>query len=211
MTPTNLNIGASRLELLNDGALRIFADKSWLHLGDADTRTFGIRGMFRRLKLARRGLDPKAIKALYEKTNFQPFHYAKGDSLPIADQSVEHIFSEHFFEHLFFDEAVALFAESHRVLKHGGTIRVVVPDADLRTYEPPEPIGYPSTRMPFTAAPKHKTRWSVYMLCEALRFTGFSAVPIHYCDRDGKYVRENGADLSCVQRKNSLIVDGLKH
>ena len=102
-------------------------------------------------------------------------------------------------------------------------MRISVPDADLRTYEPPEPVGYPSKRMRFTHPNKHKTRWSVYMLSEALKVTGFTVVPVRYCDRDGQYIKTEPhgyegcpetqliCDLSYLQRPDSLIVDSIKY
>jgi len=51
-------------------------------------------------------------------------------SLPFADGSVRGIFSEHFFEHLRYeDEAPALLRECRRVLQPGGVLRLIVPDA----------------------------------------------------------------------------------
>jgi predicted SAM-dependent methyltransferase len=51
-------------------------------------------------------------------------------SLPFADQSVRGIFSEHFFEHVSYeDEAPALLRECRRVLQPGGVLRLIVPDA----------------------------------------------------------------------------------
>lgn len=51
--------------------------------------------------------------------------------LPFPDLSVKGIFTEHFFEHLDYTEEVPYFlAECHRVLKLGGIIRIIVPDAE---------------------------------------------------------------------------------
>lgn len=179
-----------------------------------------------RKALRRNNTRKTDVGSLYRKTNFQPFFYTKGDALPFPDESIDFVYSEHFFEHLFFDEAVALLAECGRVLKKGGVVRTVVPDADLRTYEPPEPVGYPDRSMPFTNPSKHKTRWSVYLLVEAVRAAGLDPVPLRYCDRAGHYERldpasMNGSyggcpdqemirDLSYVCRIDSLIVDGVK-
>lgn len=50
--------------------------------------------------------------------------------LPAEDNSVENIYSCHFFEHI--DDAVALnlFTESYRVLKPNGIMRIAVPDTE---------------------------------------------------------------------------------
>lgn len=57
--------------------------------------------------------------------------------LPFPDGSARGIFSEHFFEHLdYTDEVPSFLAECLRVLRPGGVIRIVVPDAGkyLRAY-----------------------------------------------------------------------------
>ena len=58
-------------------------------------------------------------------------------SLPFQDESVRGIFSEHFLEHIDYTEEVPYFlAECHRVLKKGGVLRLIMPDAEkyLRAY-----------------------------------------------------------------------------
>ena len=48
------------------------------------------------------------MSEIYNRTNFCDFYYQKGDRLPFDDNSINLVFSEHFFEHLFFDEALSL-------------------------------------------------------------------------------------------------------
>lgn len=48
--------------------------------------------------------------------------------LPFANQSISYCYSEHFLEHLFPVEAARHLADARRVLKPGGTYRIVVPD-----------------------------------------------------------------------------------
>jgi predicted SAM-dependent methyltransferase len=246
---TKLQIGTSRLEDLHPQVLKVFLDKSWLHLGDLETRKERLRryslqyflDVFRRhsiIALGRQGIrrlfwerrsarkeHPRMLD-LYEQTYFKDYFYRKGDRLPLDDNSIEYIYSEHFFEHLFLDEAIALLKECHRVLKTHGVIRTCVPDADLRTYQPPEPIGFPSQKMSFEESYKHKTRWSVYALAEALELAGFEPVPLRYCDKAGHYICKRPEDfralyqfcpdqrtiydLTHIMRIDSLIVDGLK-
>jgi len=51
--------------------------------------------------------------------------------LPFPNGSVKGIFSEHFFEHLDYTEEAPLFLrECHRVLRDGGVLRIIVPDAE---------------------------------------------------------------------------------
>jgi predicted SAM-dependent methyltransferase len=59
------------------------------------------------------------------------------DRLPFPDGAARGIFAEHFLEHLdYYSEGPAFFRECFRVLRPGGTLRVVVPDAEryLRAY-----------------------------------------------------------------------------
>lgn len=52
--------------------------------------------------------------------------------LPFPDGSARGIFTEHFLEHLDYAEEAPLFlAECRRILRPGGVLRVVVPDAEL--------------------------------------------------------------------------------
>jgi len=57
-------------------------------------------------------------------------------SLPFPENSVKSIFCEHFIEHLDYKEEVPFLTECYRVLRVGGVIRIIVPDAEkyLRVY-----------------------------------------------------------------------------
>lgn len=220
---TRLHLGASRLEDLDPKRLGIFLDKSWMHLGDAESA----RGPAPRHDSPDGKTRRAALAMLYECADFRPFYYRHGQKLPFKDRSFGFIFSEHFFEHLFLHEAVSLLKECRRVLKKNGVIRTCVPDADLRTYEPPEPIGYPDKKMRYDHPAKHKTRWSVHSLTEALELSGFRPVPLRWCDVSGRYhtidplrIKRRYAhcpdramifDLGCIKRIDSLIVDGIRH
>ena len=225
-TATRLQLGVSRLEVLPDSVLKVFLDKSWIHLGAGSAPKVIPRSMRSRISGMVRGKRTVPAGDLYSRTNFQEFAYAKGDALPFPDGRFTFIFSEHFFEHLFLDEAMALFGECRRVLVPQGVMRVSVPDAELRTYEAPEPLGFPDPRMPFTDPDKHKTRWSIYSLSEALQRCGFEVVPLRFCDREGIYhsnmPSKNAAPyIHCAEddlvfrddylrRARSLIVDAIK-
>jgi predicted SAM-dependent methyltransferase len=242
---SRLQLGTSRLEDLDSSVLDRFLDASWIHLGDAPSdepppglRRYASTLLHHPLRFTRAALDEllgrsmrprrtgRDAAELYAATDFREFYYEKGDRLPFDDAAFDFIFSEHFLHHLFFDDALALLRECTRVLKPRGVIRTVVPDADLRTYEPPEPAGFPDAKMSFVAPLKHKTRYSVYFLSEALRIAGLDPLPLRYCDRHGTYVRKDPAelrelyrgcpeptlifDLGYVRRLDSLIVDGIK-
>ncbi|MBK9174861.1 MAG: methyltransferase domain-containing protein [Flavobacteriales bacterium] len=51
--------------------------------------------------------------------------------LPFADATFKGIYTEHCLEHIELDEARANMREWHRVLKPGGSVRVIVPDAAI--------------------------------------------------------------------------------
>lgn len=239
---TKLQLGVSRFEEIDPKVLPIFLNKSWIHLGDPNPVAKSLkRNFWSILKnhspryIVKRGIEKLTkrtkisgteLEAMYAQTNFQDFYFKKEDLLPFEDASMDFIFSEHFFEHLFYDESIALLKECRRILKPNGVIRTVVPDADLRTYEAPEPIGFPDIKLSFTDPHKHKTRWSVYALNEALEAAGFEPVPLRYCDKFGAYVKHEPSqfpdrynnspesdlifDFSYIIRIDSLIVDGVK-
>lgn len=50
--------------------------------------------------------------------------------LPYPDQTVDGVYSEHFFEHLTQAEGLGFLRECRRVLKPGGVVRVAMPDLD---------------------------------------------------------------------------------
>jgi predicted SAM-dependent methyltransferase len=49
-------------------------------------------------------------------------------SFPLADASVDVVYTSHTLEHLSKNEGISFLMECHRVLKVGGLIRIVVPD-----------------------------------------------------------------------------------
>jgi len=49
-------------------------------------------------------------------------------SLPFADASVDHILCSHFLEHLYPEQVSRVITEFKRILKHGGTLHVILPD-----------------------------------------------------------------------------------
>lgn len=53
--------------------------------------------------------------------------------IPLADDSVNFIYSSHFIEHLSFEEGKNLLTDCYRILKSQGWIRIVCPDLKLIT------------------------------------------------------------------------------
>jgi predicted SAM-dependent methyltransferase len=227
--PRYLHLGASRLELLSAGIRAALVNDSWIHLGDpspiAGLNRFSILGQLREaMRRWRSKLSAPTLDQLYNSTDFRPWVYRAHEALEFDDCSFDFIFSEHFFEHLTMVEAMALLRECRRVLSPKGVIRIVVPDADLRTYGPPEPIGFPSRFMRDSHPQKHRSRWTVYTLSEALNLVGFRPKPLVYCTLDGQFIQTspNPATppyrsdsgpivfrMDYISRPMSLIVDGI--
>lgn len=228
-----LHLGASSLELLSQTPTAEFIDSSWVHLGDepnydarSDTGTIKSKARSIAKRILRKGrvVNSDGTSDLYRKTDFRQWIFNSGDKLPFDDNSISFIYSEHVLEHFRFDIAVELLAESYRVLQPGAVIRTVVPDADYRTYEAPEPVGYPGRALAFNHPNKHKVRWNAYMLGRTLAFVGLKPVNIVWCDECGNYIKNHPAEiyepnsvdftmsstLRYVQRPTSLIVDGVK-
>ena len=237
-----LHLAASRLERLSRPATALLCQPSWIHLGEppidwgAEIReqfSFGNWKGGAQLWLAslyRRHYprySPEELSRLYAACEFREFYFEAGGRLDFEDASFDFILSEHFLEHLNLPDALALLRECRRLLRPGGIIRTSVPDADLRSYAPPEPPGYPGPRVPWRHHQKHKTRWNVYSFSEALRTAGLQARPVQYCSDDGQYhddlnvvagtarmqehpAAELVATTDYFRRLPSLIVDGIK-
>ena len=53
------------------------------------------------------------------------------EALPVEDNVAELVYCSHVIEHITNDAALKLISEAHRILKAGGLLRIVVPDAEL--------------------------------------------------------------------------------
>ena len=255
-----LQIGMSRPSAIPDEALQVFFDSTWINLGDAPRRSPPqvARPLSRTqkgrqfIKSALRSLSThfdqrcklleesrafhlardKRVQAMERSPFFRPFWWTVDSKLDFPDGAFSFVFSEHFFEHIWPDEAYALFRECFRILRPNGVLRISVPDADLRVYEPPEPFAFDTTTMAQSTRgwlhPEvHKTRWNIYLLTLLLSQPGFRVRPIVYCDKQSRYVQEwpqkgdrdypGNADWDVIsssayliRRNNSLIVDAIK-
>ena len=251
---TRLHVGISTPAALPDAVLDVFFDSTWTNLGDppppptaeTSTKPLSTYQKFRKTckKLLRHRspsynrrcdaeeLRSKRMETLARSPLFQPFHWDCNSKLDFQDDTFSFVFSEHFFEHLWANEAHALFLECYRILMPGGVLRISVPDADLRTYEPREPIAFDAatsrtSERGWVHPDVHKSRWNIYSLDLLLRLSGFRVRPIVYCDKDGKYVNAwpqkddraypNDVDWNVVgsrayvlRTEHSLIVDAIK-
>jgi predicted SAM-dependent methyltransferase len=222
MNASRLQLGTSRLEKLSPSARAIFVNRSWIHLGDPPQPFFERIG-----RIILRG-DPLFARTMYEETDFRDFFFQPGSNLPFEDDSFTFIYSEHFFEHLTPSLARELLRECYRVLKVGGVLRTVVPDAILRTYEPPEEVGHPKHR-PEGHPQKHLVRFTLDTLTSAIEECGFRTIPLDHCTPEGKHIQRSPAslrkeyvqsvdcadwdivaDTSYIMRLPSLMVDAVK-
>ncbi|MGZ3687571.1 MAG: class I SAM-dependent methyltransferase [Bdellovibrionota bacterium] len=54
-------------------------------------------------------------------------------TLPFDDNSFQYVFTEHFIEHLSFEDGLKFFGEAHRILRPGGVLRTATPDLGFLT------------------------------------------------------------------------------
>jgi predicted SAM-dependent methyltransferase len=103
-------------------------------------------------------------------------------SLPLPANSVDFIYSSHFFEHIFKDEAAALLKQCAIALKPGGTIRISIPDLAFavslygqgRKEEMLEDYFFVSGKGSYLA--RHKYMYDFDMIRSVLEEAGFSSV-----------------------------------
>ena len=68
----------------------------------------------------------------YQKGGFDGVNYdMRSDSLPYRDESVDNIYCSHVIEHIETHHVKNFLQDSYRVLKNGGTLRIVCPDSLL--------------------------------------------------------------------------------
>ncbi len=58
-------------------------------------------------------------------------HHDLSRGIPLKNDIADYVFSSHFLEHLYREDALRLLKECYRVLKKGGLIRISVPDLEF--------------------------------------------------------------------------------
>lgn len=115
--------------------------------------------------------------------------------LPIDNLAVSRIHAEHFLEHLEYSDAIVFLGECRRILNVGGTMRIVVPDAEkyMRAYanddseffERLKDLGGASEPLPtkgaicnqmFRMGGDHRFAWDFETLEFAARLAGFKEI-----------------------------------
>lgn len=80
--------------------------------------------------------------------------------LPFADNSMLGLYTEHCLEHFDLADAAYVLGEARRVLASGGTLRVVVPDAELYLRRYVQHLdGVPRESFPYEDVERRDPRW----------------------------------------------------
>lgn len=128
-----IDLGAQDDLRLNLGC-GLAVTKGWLNIDGSPSAliagmpTFVHRLMYR-MTGANRYYSEETYCALLRDHRF--LHHDLAYGLPLKEGVADHIYSSHFFEHLYRPDAIHLFKECLRVLKPGGLMRVSIPDLEF--------------------------------------------------------------------------------
>jgi predicted SAM-dependent methyltransferase len=125
------------------------------------------------------------------------YYYNAVNPLPFANDSIDHMHAEHFLEHLEYFDACQFIRECSRVLKLGGSLRIIVPNLEryITAYYLNESdffanlvdLGKSSTPLTtralvcnqmFRMGGAHKFAWDFETLSKALKEGGFRSVEL---------------------------------
>lgn len=139
-------------------------------------------------------------------------HHDLSHSIPLIDKTADFVYSSHFFEHLFKQDAERLLTECHRALKSGGIVRICVPDLAyaLSLYvagEKEKMLGnyfFVDDKDSFLA--RHKYMYDFELLKSVLAKAGFSQVT--RC----KYQEGQTPDIAILDNRpeETLFVEAVK-
>jgi SAM-dependent methyltransferase len=110
--------------------------------------------------------------------------------LPFPERYLQGIYSEHCLEHFHVANALRLLADFHRVLKPSGTLRLVVPDAELylRAYVS-QSAGDTGARFPFQDQEGRDPLWTPM----------HSVNRVYYQDRDSPFGHQTMYDFPMLK------------
>jgi predicted SAM-dependent methyltransferase len=150
--------------------------------------------------------------------SFKLIHHELTYQLPFSENAVPNIYSSHFFEHLFKEQAENLLKDCYRVLKPGGRIRICVPsledavggmeqaialykkgDVDtIQTYLTSEIVGFNSVYS------NHRFMYDAKTLIQVLETVGFNSVE-RFSEKEGKIV-----DVALLDTRGGIFIEGSK-
>lgn len=145
------------------------------------------------------------------------------DRLPIAGDSVDLVFSRATMEHLTYDELLNCLLETHRILKRGGCVRMVLPDFDKmidqyskKIYKPIKSPGFPNENYSDTFVARimyfdHKYNHNFDTISRALEKCGFEGARL--CQPGDSLIKEASPELKEAEagRENDdMIVEAVK-
>ena len=138
--------------------------------------------------------------------------------IPFKNDTVQNVFSSHFVEHLTYDSASFLMAESFRVLQPGGFIRILVPSLQSEVEKMKQAIeefekGNNQPIQTFVTEPyqdlmdsfsHHHFMYDGSALQKIISQVGFTEVEIKQLG-EGKF-----PDLNLLEKRKSVIVEAKK-
>ena len=114
--------------------------------------------------------------------------------LPLPDESVDAIMTEHFLEHMKDRHVLQTLLECRRIIKPGGVLRLAVPDMN-------HPLNEIHRLTGVDRSPHHHSVWCVRKMGDALAAAGFGrVVPMHYWTHAGSESGD-GAGYQFVERE----------
>ena len=136
--------------------------------------------------------------------------------LKFKDDSVDYIYSSHMLEHLYPKEAISFLLECRRVLKEGGTLRLLLPDLEFEAKKYLKHLGNKDAAKEFSltiyaanskkgSINGHKWMYDKYGVKSLLKKMGFRKV------NDGKFSQGKFPEVKELDKaKNSLIIEATK-
>jgi predicted SAM-dependent methyltransferase len=142
--------------------------------------------------------------------------------LPFAAESARLVYSEHFLEHLEYEEAISFLRECNRLMGPRARIRIVVPDMErfvrayldgdeafFQTASPHETHPVRSLNLLFRWYGSHKFAYDYQTLKELLEEAGFHDVERFGCNESR--IDELHVDIDTPQRRaESMYVEAVK-
>lgn len=144
--------------------------------------------------------------------NHMFLHHDLTFGIPYQDNSAEFIFTSHFLEHLYAEDAKALLRESYRVLKPEGRIRISIPDLSYAVglynlgYKEQMLKNYFFVERRDSHYARHKYMYDYEMLANILSDLGFK--DINRCEYRNGLVPD--IDILDNRPEESLFVEAVK-